>query len=83
MDEEHERWQKRDLSPRRYVYVWADGIRLRARLKEREQRCWVHKTANVLNKLPKDREYRDFRATCHIGKFAAHGSKSPVEMSFR
>jgi putative transposase len=23
--EEHERWQQRDLSARRYVYLWADG----------------------------------------------------------
>ena len=23
---EYERWQKRDLSVRRYVYVWADGV---------------------------------------------------------
>ena len=23
---EYERWQKRDLSARRYVYVWADGV---------------------------------------------------------
>jgi transposase-like protein len=30
--EEHERWRKRDLSARRYVYVWADGIYLQARL---------------------------------------------------
>ncbi len=122
--EEHARWKTRELSPRRYVYVWADGIHLQARLeddaqcilviigatsegkkeligftdglresaqswrdllldlkrrglsiapelavadgalgfwkalaevwpKTREQRCWVHKTANVLNKLPK------------------------------
>jgi transposase-like protein len=21
-----ERWQKRDLSARRYVYIWADGV---------------------------------------------------------
>jgi len=119
-----ERWQARDLSARRYVYVWADGIHLQARMEEnaqcilvligatpegkkeligfqigyrestqswrellvdlkvrglaiapelatgdgalgfwkaldevfpgtRHQRCWVHKTANVLNKLPK------------------------------
>ena len=119
---EHEHWRKRDLSARRYVYVWADGIYLQARLEDakqcilvligatpegrkellgftdgaresaqdwrellldlknqglaiapelavadgalgfwkalgeiwpttREQRCWVHKTANVLNKL--------------------------------
>ena len=124
--DEHERWQKRDLSAKRYVYIWADGIHLQARLEDekqcilviigathqkarrtrqlhrpaceekrrilarellldlagaadyrprlssrfadgalgfwkalgrsqpaREQRCWVHKTANVLNKLPR------------------------------
>ena len=122
--EEHERWQKCDLSAKCYVYFWADGIHLEARLEDqaqcllviigatpegkkelvgftdgmresaeswrellldlrrrglstapelavadgalgfwkalgevwpttREQRCWVHKTANVLNKLPK------------------------------
>ena len=121
---EYERWQKRDLSARRYVYLWADGIYLQARLEPqaecmlviigatpegkkelvgfqvgtresaqswrellvglkarglaiapelaigdgalgfwkaleevfptaRHQRCWVHKAANVLNKLPK------------------------------
>lgn len=122
--DEHKAWEKRDLSAKRYVYIWADGIHLQARLedqaqcilvligatpegnkeligftdglresshswaalmlnlqrrglrhapelaigdgalgfwkalgevwpKTREQRCWVHKTANVLNKLPK------------------------------
>jgi putative transposase len=121
--DEHERWLKRDLSARRYVYFWVDGIYVQARLedeaqcllviigatpegkkelvgladgvrestqswrellldlkrrglsigpelavgdgalgfwkaleqvwpKTRAQRCWVHKTANVLNKLP-------------------------------
>lgn len=125
--DDHAAWQKRDLSARRYVYVWADGIHLQARLedekqcilviigatpegrkelvgftdgaresahdwrellldlkhrgldvspelmiadgalgfwkaagevwpKTREQRCWVHKTANVLNKLPKSQQ---------------------------
>ena len=120
--DEYERWQKRDLSARRYVYVWADGVFLQARLEDhgecmlvligatpegrkeligfqvgaresaqswrellveaksrgvkiapeiavgdgalgfwkaldevfpatRHQRCWVHKTANVLNKV--------------------------------
>ena len=122
--EEHVRWSKRDLSAKRYVYFWVDGIHVQARLeddaqcllvivgatpegkkelvglidgvresaqswrellldlkrrglamapelavadgalgfwqaveevwpKTRGQRCWVHKTANVLNKLPK------------------------------
>ena len=122
--DEYARWQGRDLSARRYVYVWADGVYLQARMEERaecmlvligatpegrkelvgfqvgvresaqswrellvevkrrglsiapeiavgdgalgfwraldevfpgtrHQRCWVHKTANVLNKVPK------------------------------
>src|SRR5215212_2766396 len=121
---EYERWQARDLSARRYVYVWADGVYLQARMEDqaecilvligatpegrkelvgfqagvresaqswrellvevkrrglalapetavgdgalgfwkaideifpgtRHQRCWLHKTANVLNKVPK------------------------------
>jgi putative transposase len=121
---EYERWQQRDLSARRYVYIWADGVYLQARMESqaecmlviigatpegkkelvgfqvgtresaqswhellvglkarglamapelavgdgalgfwraleeafpsvRHQRCWVHKAANVLNKLPK------------------------------
>ncbi len=121
---ELEAWQKRDLSTKRYVYFWADGVYFQARLEQanqcflvimgadetgnkeligfwdgyreseqswtellldlksrglaigpklaagdgalgfwkalikvygetRRQRCWVHKTANVLNKLPK------------------------------
>src|SRR6188508_591651 len=119
---DYDAWQKRDLSARRYVYVWADGVYLQARMEEaaecmlvligatpegkkelvgfqtgvresaqswrellidikqrgleiapdlavgdgalgfwkaieevfpstRNQRCWVHKTANVLNKV--------------------------------
>ncbi|CCG08339.1 Transposase [Pararhodospirillum photometricum DSM 122] len=31
---EYERWQKHDLSARRYVYVWADGVSLQARMEE-------------------------------------------------
>jgi transposase-like protein len=135
--DEHERWQKRDLSMKRYVYFWADGIHLEARLEDqaqcilviigatpegkkeligftdgmresaqswrdllldlkrrglvaapelavadgalgfwkalgevwpttREQRCWVHKTANVLNKLPKTLHSKAKRALQEI-----------------
>ena len=35
--DEHATWQKRDLSARRYVYVWADGIHLEARLEDEKQ----------------------------------------------
>jgi len=31
---EYERWQQRDLSARRYVYVWADGVFLQARMED-------------------------------------------------
>lgn len=121
--DEHTQWRKRDLSDKRYVYFWADGIYSHVRMDDRlcllviigvtehgtkelvavedgfrestaswtevltglrergltispklavgdgalgfwgalskvyptcrHQRCWVHKTANVLNKLPK------------------------------
>ena len=27
---DYDTWQKRDLSARRYVYVWADGVYLQA-----------------------------------------------------
>jgi putative transposase len=130
-------WLRRDLSARRYVYIWADGIYLEARLedekqcilmligatpeghkelvgftdgaresahdwrdllldlkrrgldlrpelviadgalgfwkaagevwpKTREQRCWVHKTANVLAKLPKSQHPKAKRALHEI-----------------
>jgi putative transposase len=35
--DEHERWQKRDLSMKRYVYFWVDGIHLEARLEDQGQ----------------------------------------------
>src|ERR1700675_3452744 len=135
--DEHLRWSKRDLSAKRYVYFWADGIHVQARLeddaqcllviigatpegkkelvglidgvresaqswrellldlkrrglamapelavadgalgfwqaieevwpKTRGQRCWVHKTANVLNKLPKSQHAKAKRALQEI-----------------
>lgn len=30
--QEYVRWQRRDLSARRYVYIWADGVYLQARM---------------------------------------------------
>jgi putative transposase len=35
--DEYEAWRKRDLSAKRYVYVWADGIYLQARLEDEKQ----------------------------------------------
>ncbi|ETX10985.1 transposase [Roseivivax halodurans JCM 10272] len=37
---EHDRWQRRDLSARRYVYVWADGVYLQARM-EPQAECML------------------------------------------
>src|SRR5712671_6132689 len=135
--EEHTRWSKRDLSAKRYVYFWVDGIHVQARLEDdaqcllvvigatlegkkelvglidgvresaqswrellldlkrrglamgpeiavadgalgfwqaieevwpqtRGQRCWVHKTANILNKLPKSQQSKAKRALQEI-----------------
>ena len=36
--DEHERWQGRDLSAKRYVYVWADGVYFAPRL-EHDRQC--------------------------------------------
>ncbi|UEM11254.1 IS256 family transposase [Bradyrhizobium barranii subsp. barranii] len=35
--DEHAAWQKRDLSAKRYIYIWADGIHLQARLEDEKQ----------------------------------------------
>jgi transposase-like protein len=37
---EYERWQRRDLSARHYVYIWADGIYLQARM-EPQAECML------------------------------------------
>ena len=34
---EYDRWQRRDLSARRYVYVWADGVYLKARMEDHSE----------------------------------------------
>ena len=36
--QEHQRWQGRDLSTRRYVYVWADGVDVTPRL-DHDRQC--------------------------------------------
>ena len=35
--DEHARWSKRDLSAKRYVYFWVDGIHVQARLEDDAQ----------------------------------------------
>ena len=36
-EDDFARWQKRDLSARRYVYLWADGVYLQARMEEQAE----------------------------------------------
>ena len=31
---QYDTWQRRDLSARRYVYIWADGVYLQARMED-------------------------------------------------
>ena len=49
--DDHAAWQKRDLSARRYVYVWADGIYLQARLADEKQCILV-----LIGATPEDRQ---------------------------
>ena len=35
--DEYDRWQRRDLSTRRFVYIWADGVYFRPRMAEAKQ----------------------------------------------
>jgi len=143
-------WQGRDLSKKRYVYFWADGVYFNVRLEEdkqcilviigadesgrkelvglldgyreseqswrellldlkrrglvippklavgdgalgfwkalpqvysnvRRQRCWVHKTANVLNKLPKGVQKR---AKAHLHEIWMAETKTEAERAF-
>jgi putative transposase len=36
-DEQQQRWSRRDLSQRRYVYLWVDGIHLGVRMENAAQ----------------------------------------------
>ncbi|QQO45805.1 IS256 family transposase [Paracoccus sp. MC1862] len=38
--EDYDRWQRRDLSARRYVHIWADGVYLQARM-EPQAECML------------------------------------------
>ena len=38
--DDYDRWQRRDLSVRRYVYIWADGVYLQARM-EPQAECML------------------------------------------
>jgi hypothetical protein len=48
--DEHTAWRKRDLSAKRYVYIWADGIHLQARLEDEKQCILV-----LIGATPEDR----------------------------
>ncbi len=144
------RWEKRDLSARRYVYLWADGVYFQPRLdhdrqcilvligadaqgrkevlaiadgyresaqswrevlldlkrrglivgpelavgdgalgfwkalreiygRTREQRCWMHKTGNVLNKLPKSLQTK---AKAHLQEIWMAETRKKAEAAF-
>jgi transposase-like protein len=38
---DYRRWQGRDLSSRRYVYIWADGVYLQARMEPQAECMFV------------------------------------------
>ena len=48
--------------------------------KAREQRCWVHKTANVLNKLPKSQQPKAKRMLQEIWMAETNRSRTHIEI---
>ena len=63
---DYARWQRRDLSARRYVYVWADGVYLQARM-EPQAECMLV----LIGATPEGRkELLGFQASGHTGKHA-------------
>ena len=40
-EDEYRQWQRRDLSARQYVYVWADGVYLQARMEPQAEKVLV------------------------------------------
>ena len=148
--DEYQAWQRRDLSARRYVYFWADGVYFSPRLdhdkqcvlvviaadalgnkdivglidgyresaqswrellvdlkrrglqagpelavgdgalgfwkalrevygETREQRCWVHKSANILNQMPKSLQAR---AKGHLQDIWMAETRAEAEKAF-
>ena len=148
--QEYEQWQKRDMSGKRYVYFWADGVYSNVRMDDKQcllvivgatvegekelvaieggfresemswsqllidlksrglangpqlaigdgalgfwkaigkvfpmskcQRCWVHKTANVLNILPKSLQSK---AKSHLHQIWQAENREEVERYFK
>ena len=147
---DYDAWQKRDLSARRFLYIWADGVYFKPRMSEekqcvlvivgadefgrkellamtdgfresteswrellldlkrrgleqdpklaigdgalgfwtalrevfattQEQRCWVHKTMNVLNAMPKSLQAK---AKAHLHDIWQAGTRAEAETAF-
>ena len=69
--------------PERKIQTGIGAVRVQA-LREvygevREQRCWVHKTINVLNQIPKSQQAR---AKCHFQDIWMAETKADAEAAF-
>ena len=45
--EEHARWSRRNLSAKRYVYFWVDGIHEKARLEDAKLTFRMHRSVKT------------------------------------
>ena len=69
--DEHKHWRKRDLSAKRYVYVWADGIYLQARLED-SKRCILV----IIGATPEGKALSSWRAQSEEIRNPSHFSRS-------
>src|SRR5215207_674509 len=58
---DHARWQRRDLSARRYVHLWADGVYLQARMAPQAERMLV-----LIGATPEGKSARHRRARMEL-----------------
>ena len=69
---DYDAWQKRDLSARRYVYVWADGVYLQARMEDNAECMLV-----LIGATPEGRkELVGFQPACGRARRAGASSSS-------
>ena len=66
--EEHVRWSKRDLSAKHYVYFWADGIHVQARLEDARPVSAGHHRRHAGGQEGASRPYRRCARECAIWK---------------
>ena len=74
-EDDYRRWQASDLSARRYVYVWADGVYLQARMEPQAECILVLIGATPEGKKERSAEARTMHLGARDGALARYGGR--------